>query len=59
MDGIHTFENPEKMKTFLLEWLKNVKINHVAYLQKTVKVNIFLSLKLESCLFMLDVKIGK
>jgi archaeoflavoprotein AfpA len=24
MDGIHTFENPEKMKTFLLEWLKNV-----------------------------------
>lgn len=25
MDGIHTFENPEKMKTFLLEWLKTVK----------------------------------
>jgi archaeoflavoprotein AfpA len=25
MDGMHTFENPQKMKEFYLEWLKTVK----------------------------------
>ena len=25
MDGMHTFENPQKMKEFFLKWLKTVK----------------------------------